>query len=494
VNDVPRFGRIVGTLQRPFVYTVSALWLLGVITYSAAAPGGVDPSFKAAVDSWVYSIAVQSDGKILIGGGFTNVNAATRYCIARLNPDGSLDATFDAGTIVGRTNCHGPYQTNCSIIRSVRTIALQPDGKILIGGDFAGVADVNHRGIARLTPDGSLDRSFDPGAGISGLPSIAAVSALAIQPDAKILLVGDFDSVNGTNRHGIARLNTDGSLEPTLFDLVDVGSRFDSLVVQTDGRIVIGGTFGDYSSSPGTHNNIVRFNSDGSLDPDFDSRGVYSEVAALALQNDGKLLLGAGRVGSYDGQPCASIGRLDTNGVVDTTFSNGTDGVVNSIAVQSDGRILVTGGFTQVNGANCGRIARFQANGDLDQGFTSRASLAGPCNYFCPEAYAIAIQADGKVLVGGSFTTANGTPCKYLVRLFGDELPRITALTASAEGRVRMTGNAATNAHLRLECSANLSDWWPISEFVNTNGTFCCTDGGAATDFTSRFYRAVWLP
>jgi uncharacterized delta-60 repeat protein len=493
MNEVPRFGRIAGTLQRPFAYTVSALWLLGVITYSVAAPGGVDPSFNADVDSWVYSIAVQADGKILIGGGFTNVNGATRYCIARLNPDGGLDASFDAGTIVGRTNWLAPYHTNYSIIRSVRAIALQPDGKILIGGDFAGVADVNHSGIARLTPDGSLDRSFDPGAGISRISpprSLPRVSALAIQPDAKILLVGDFDSVNGTNRHGIARLNTDGSLEPTLFDFAALGiyrgSQFDSLVVQTDGRIVIGGTFGDYSSLPGTYNNILRFNSDGRLDPDFDSRGVCFEVAALALQTDGKLLLGAGMVGSYDGQPCARIGRLDTNGVVDTTFSNGTDGEVNSIVVQSDGRILIASGFIQVKGANYGRIARFHANGNLDQGFTSTASLDGP-------PYGVATQADGKVLVGGSFTTANGTPRKYLARLFGDDLPRLTALTASAEGRVQLAGNAATNAHLRLECSANLSDWSPISEFVNTNGTFYCTDGDA-TDFTSRFYRAVWLP
>ena len=466
---------------------MSSLTLLAFASHALAAPGEADPSFNVEVDSWVYAVAVQADGKILIGGTFTNVSGVLRYGIARLNADGSLDGGFDAGFIAGKTNCIGFYKTNCSIGRSIRSVVVQPDGKILIGGEFLSVAGVNHSGIARLNVDGSVDGSFDPGTGISsdGPPSrSASVGAMAIQADGKLLIVGDFAFVDGTARAGMARLNVDGTLDETLFG---VGGT--SVVVQSDGKIVAGCSFGTVD---GLYMNIVRFNPDGGVDTNFDERGIYFDVAAMAVQADGKIVVGAGMVASYNGQPCGPIGRLHADGVVDGSFSNRVNGVVNSIVVQRDGRILVAGGFTQINGVNRHRIARFGADGNLDQSFAT-AGLGGSCNPFCPQALALAVQADGKVLVGGSFTTVDGAPRKFLARLFGDELPRLTALTTLSDGRVELVGSAATNAHLRLESSANLLNWSQVAEFVNTNGVFHFTDT-TMTDFPSRFYRAVWLP
>ena len=141
----------------------------------------------------MYALAVQPDGKVLIGGNFTTVGGTARSSIARLNADGSLDTTFDPGV---------------GVSSNVRAMALQPDGKVLIGGWFATVAGTNRNHIARLNADGSLDASFDPGAGASG-----TVYDIVVQADGKVLIGGAFNTVDGVARNRIARLNADGSLD-----------------------------------------------------------------------------------------------------------------------------------------------------------------------------------------------------------------------------------------------------------------------------------------
>ncbi len=183
--------RIVTRLA--FTLAIFTLVITSGIFYAtnvSAAPGDVDPTFTASVgtNSSVFAVAIQSDGKVIIGGLFTQVNGVTRNRIARLNADGSLDTMFDPGT-----------STNSSVL----ALAVQPtDGKVVVGGNFSTVNGVTRNRIARLNTDGTLDTTFDPGTGANG-----NVNAVAVQPaDGGVIIGGFFTMVNNVSRLGIARL------------------------------------------------------------------------------------------------------------------------------------------------------------------------------------------------------------------------------------------------------------------------------------------------
>jgi uncharacterized delta-60 repeat protein len=172
------------------ICAASLLLLIGVLrNNSFAAAGDLDLSFDtgSGINGAVRAVVVQADGKFLIGGGFNLVNGTSRDGVARLNANGTLDTSFNPGSgYVG-----------------VRAIALQPDGKVLIG-DFFNVSGSPRHRIARLNPNGSLDPSFNPGSGAD-----AAVTAMTVQPDGNILVAGNFLTVNGVPRPYIARLYGD---------------------------------------------------------------------------------------------------------------------------------------------------------------------------------------------------------------------------------------------------------------------------------------------
>ena len=142
-------------------------------------------------------VTLQPDGKVLIGGYFFLVNGVARTRIARVNPDGSTDTGFQNG-MAGADG-------------EVEAIAVQPDGKVLMGGYFTTVNNTHRPGVARLNPDGSLDNSFLNG--MAG-PEPNVVNALVLQPDGKVIIGGGFTAVNGVSRYRIARLNADGSVDP----------------------------------------------------------------------------------------------------------------------------------------------------------------------------------------------------------------------------------------------------------------------------------------
>src|SRR5437870_2283384 len=158
-----------------------------------AQDGGLDTTFTAGFDGDVFSIQVQPDARLLVTGFFSKAGSASRRGVVRLNANGSLDTSFNPGA--------GPN-------KGVSVIALQSDGRILIGGTFATFNGISRARVARLNADGSLDSTFDPGAG----PNTSVV-ALSLQPDGKILIGGDFTAIGGVTRNYIARLNADGSLD-----------------------------------------------------------------------------------------------------------------------------------------------------------------------------------------------------------------------------------------------------------------------------------------
>ncbi len=313
--------------------------------------GFLDPTFigaQYAENLSIYSIKIDSHKKILIGGSFDSYDDIPRSSIARLNSDGTLDTSFNPGT-----GANG----------SVYTIALQPDGKILIGGYFTTYNGTPRKYIARLNPDGSLDETFDPGTGTEGTNPY--INSIDIQPNGKILIGGRFTAYNGTPRKYIARLNPDGSLDET-FDpgtgTEGTNPYINSIDIQPNGKILIGGEFTAYNGIP--RNSIARLNSDGSLDISFKPRVRYEDgnrTSSINTQADGKILIG-GRIYTYDDDKEISLARLNSDGTLDTTFDPGTTGEdrygILEITIDPDGKILIGGDFIQYNGFYQGGIAR----------------------------------------------------------------------------------------------------------------------------------------
>jgi uncharacterized delta-60 repeat protein len=287
----------------------------------------------------------------------------------------------------------------------VYSVALQPDGKILIGGNFTTYNGTARNRIARLNADGSLDASFNLGSGVEGSNSL--IYSIAVQPDGKILIGGNFTSYDGTAINNIARLNTDGSLD-TSFNLgTGANSYLQSVAVQLDGKILIGGNFTTYNGT--AINRIARLNTDGSLDTSFDpGSGADNSVYSFALQPDGKIFIG-GFFTTYNGTAINRIARLNADGSLDTSFDpgSGPNTYPQGIALQSDGKILIGGGFKTYNGAEANQIARLNTDGSLDTSFSSGtgfSSGSGPNGgQLAGSISSIVLHPNGKIIVGGSF-------------------------------------------------------------------------------------------
>jgi len=360
------------------------------------------------------SLAIQPDGKILLSGRCYS-GSNTDFCIARFNSNGTLDTTFGSPNgykiqPIGSSNDYG-YSS-----------AIQPDGKILFGGhckngsywDFC---------IARFNSNGTLDTTFGSPNGyiIQDIGSSDDIGlSLAIQPDGKILLGGRCQGVSN-NDFCIARFNSDGTLDtsfgsPNGYIIQPIGSSDDigqSLAIQPDGKILLGG----YCYNGNNYDFcIARFNSDGTLDTSFGTNGkVIQDIGSLTdigkplvIQRDGKILLGGYCQGESNFDFC--IARFEINGTLDTSF--GTSGRViqpigsfddhkQSLAILPDGKILLGGHCESVSSWDlC--IARFNSDGTLDTSFGSSGKVIQPIGSSNDYGFSLAIQPDGKILLGGS--------------------------------------------------------------------------------------------
>jgi len=357
---------------------------------------------------------------------------------------------FDAQAQVAAID-PGFVQTGSGFNNTIYAHAVQPDGKVIVGGSFTTYNAVSRNRIARLKADGSLDETFIVGTGFD-----ATIYSMALQPDGKIIVVGNFGTYNGiTSLNNIVRLNNDGSLDPSFSIGTGLSALAYTVVIQSDGKILVGGNFTSYNGT--LRNRIVRINSDGSNDNTFSpSSGCNNTVYSVAVQTDGKILLG-GTFTTVNGVTSNRFGRLNANGSTDTGFSIGTgfNSTVNAIALQSTGKIIVGGAFTTCNGISAGYITRLNTTGLIDTAtFVSGTGFNSSVN-------SIAIQPDDKILTTGAFGTFNASESRV----------RIARLNSN--GGIDYTFNPATGFNNTGERISVMSDGRIVASgsFTTYNGT-----------------------
>lgn len=339
----------------------------GDLDLSFDGDGKVNTDFNANSDERATSIAIQSDGKLVVAG--VTFGTTANFALARYNTDGSVDGTFgSAGRVTSDFAGSGDYANG---------VAIQADGKIVAAG-IAFVATQDF-GIARYNTNGALDTTFSSdGKVTTEFGQLEAATALAIQPDGKIVVTGYTQNNMGSDSVVIARYNTDGSLDNSFdFDgkiIMDFGvsSAGEAIAIDASGRIVIAGIA---YNNPGTSNNfgLARFNPDGSVDSTFgtggkvttDFAGSVDSAEAVAIQPDGKIVV-VGEVNtgiSYD----FGAARYNSDGTLDLSFNfdgkttldiSGDDDFPHSVLLQPDGKIVVSG--TGTGASNDFAAARFR--------------------------------------------------------------------------------------------------------------------------------------
>ena len=368
------------------------------------ADGSTDNSFIPPSDPvLIYNFFIGGADNVFFFATSTENGVSTgKY--SRLDGGGSLVSSFEADFQSGG---------------SVSALAVQPDGKIIVAGNFQNIGGVPRSNFARINPDGTPDPAFNAETGFDG-----TVSKIIVLPNGKILVGGSFPSFNGTERSALVRLNSDGSLD-TAFDAKISGGIY-SMVRQADGKILIGGLI--YSVAGQTRTGIARLNPDGSLDMSFDSM-LGSEpstnltvVNAVVVQADGKIVIG-GRFSGVSGFSRTNLVRLNPDGTLDATFNAGNISPVLLLETSPNGKYIVWGS---------GKLFRLNNDGTSDDTFQSLNLIASAGNF--QGIFAISVQPDGSVVIGGNFTNIRGVPRSNAARLRANGILDTGAFSVGANG------------------------------------------------------------
>jgi len=392
---------------------------------------------------------------VLFLGSLLTVFAATNFA---QSPALLLDADFNAGVSGGADN--------------VKVISLQPDNKILVGGDFKQAGGVPRQALARFSSDGSLDESFNP-----VLPANSVIEAILVQPNGKILISGNFTvSVDARRIFGLVRLNSNGSFDTgfaanltgtytaerlalqadgkivgagysnfngrtnpvfrlnadgtpdrTFNPILDYVNNLRSITIQRDGKLLVGGTIAVGGTSRG---GLTRLNGDGTLDPTFNPSGSATDgnvIETLELPNG--QIIASGEINSYNAIPRTGIIRLNSDGTLDQSFNANEIycSNINSFIVQSDGKIIVTDSTLSVGGSRL--IVRLSKDGSLDSSFRSGFEIGTS-----KRVNRLLLQPNGQILVGGIFSKYSGIARQNLLRL-KPKLNRATAFDFDGDGK-----------------------------------------------------------
>ncbi|HRE77100.1 MAG TPA: hypothetical protein PLL09_04660 [Flavobacterium sp.] len=300
--------------------------------------GTINTVFGGGANLAVLCVAVQSDGKILLGGSFTNFNGANVNRLVRLNADGTNDTTFNNNIMSAASNK--------GFNNSVFSVAVDGNGKILVGGGFTNFNNNSRNRIVRLNSNGTIDNTFNVGTGFGNI-----VNSICVNPDNSYLIGGEFTVYNGnfTNIRRVVKLNSTGGIDNTF--LTNLGTGFNGTVTRVkinpnDDKIYV---TGNYTSFNGNNTNrIISLNTNGTVNTDvFFGSGFDDETNSIAFGDTGDIFIG-GRFLNYNLIESNRLIVLDSDGVVkNTTIINNT---VNTISVTSSDDIIIGGSFTSIFG------------------------------------------------------------------------------------------------------------------------------------------------
>jgi uncharacterized delta-60 repeat protein len=401
---------------RPFLRSALAVCAFLGFGGSKAFPqaGALDttfaPPFTANINMESRALAELPDGRILVGLTQNSFSVGpNEVYLARLNPNGSpisLEVPFP-----------GVF-TNTG--RDVSVLSVLENGKVLVGGMFRLGTNTSQSTLTRLNSDGAWDTSFDHAA-IGG-----RLWCVTLQNDGRILIGGQFSHVHGVPRTNIARLNVDGSLDASFMPeeiggmSLFVPGQVRGIAIQTDNKILIAGEFGSVGGI--ARWNIARLNADGSHDQSFDPAAMFGRnggrqnAQSLTLDENGRILI-CGQFARFDNEPRLHVARLQTNGLLDTSFSaplHGDSVVVHRAIVEAGGKIIIAGGFTTTGAVVRADVARLNNDGSVDASFDAGNIESSVSR--------LIRQQDGKYLLGGHIAAVNGVPRAFVARLMGDNL------------------------------------------------------------------------
>ncbi|MDX1906282.1 MAG: hypothetical protein SF053_04550 [Bacteroidia bacterium] len=450
-NDTRRINGTNAPVTAMAVQADSGVILAGVFTeyLDQAVPYGIvrlypdgtrDPSFQPpglSTYDIIYCLTIQSDGKILVGGYFRNLRG-----VFRLNPNGSLDTTFNPGTGINRFGI-------------VRCITVRPDGMIYLGGEFEEFDGLSYQSIARLHEDGSLDLSFDPGIGFS---SGAVVTSIMLQPDGLIVVGGEFSSYNGQARANIVRILPTGSLDVFFSPGLGANARVQALAQYPDGRIMVGGNFTVFNQY--SRNGMVRLLPDGSVDALFTS--FYSpdswKIKNLAVLPDGRVIA-AGYISWITGVNLG-VCHFRSDGVPDSTFYSYASvteswATISCLQLLPDGKFFVAGDFKSYNGWYRVGVLKLNADNTLDMTFNQDLSITGG------SITDMVLQPDGKILIAGNFQAVDDVLYYGVARLYPDG-----NLDTTFVASVYLKKNGTAPARIALQPNGGIV---VVGDFTSTN-------------------------
>lgn len=371
------------------------------------ATGAVDPSFQPVVQTTgsVTSVVRQPDGKLVVGGTFSEINGQVVRRLARFNANGTLDGAFTASP---------------SIDGRVVDVALQADGRVLA---------LESGALRRYQNSGQLDNTFTP-------PSFtgSALTRLLLQPDGRIMVGGSTLSVNRTSvRQGFMRLLDSGLADASFAPATTGAGRFtgfQTMAQQPDGKLLIAGQFAA-TTGTSTTRTIMRLTATGALDATFTgstfapaSSTIASAIRSLAVQPDGKILAG-GAFSSYGSNATANLARLNGDGTPDGSFTfPSTTGTINTVQLQPNNRILVGGSFSSPTLPT--NLARLLPSGAADATFGATTVPSSAVN-------SLLVQPGGLLVLGGSFTNLSNQASMGLARITVSNVLNVAAPKAVAD-------------------------------------------------------------
>ncbi len=404
---------------------------------------------------WINSLAVQRDGKILVGGdtNLFNLSSQPFNSLGRLN----ADLTFDNGF--------------ARFLQRTRTslVVPQPDGKILLCGNFSNLWGESRTNIGRLNEDGSLDTGFKPSVLPFDFIEGTSIYTITVQPDGKILVGGSFTSIAGASQNSLARLNNDGSLDTNFTPAIQ--GKVHCIAVQADGKIIAGGAMTNVSGYGRT--NIVRLNSDGTVDTNF-FPSANGRVSSLVIQPDGKILVG-GLFTILAGQSRTNLGRLlsGTAALQTLTYDGST---ISWMRGGSSPEVWRTTFESSMDGTNW----TFIGNGNRIAGgwqFNGSSSLLNSL-----------IRARGYPVIGNTATYYEDYNSTWFVESILTPPFRVYGTALSTNGQFSFNASGLSGQMVIVEASSDLKVWVPLQ--TNTLGSLpiSFTDT-QAPGISNRFYR-----